>query len=270
MTDPAGFKTFADDVVLTASEINGYLMQGILVFDDSSARDTALSGSLAEGRYCYLKDTNTTYVYTGSSWEAVTGSSSPTVSGTTGSPSTGTGKAGRDMYTWTGNGSITFSVAGTIRLLVVSGGRGGTGSTVNSGGGGGVVDLVDFWVEAGAYTVTVGAAGVYNTATGAGNGGTSSFAKSPLTAQAAAAAVGSNNVGNANNSANSIGVLTDISGSSVGYGGAGWSSTNTANYDSTYGGALQATTPARANSGGGGNEVGPSGDGAAGCVIVLV
>ncbi len=66
MTNPAGFKTFANDVILTATEINGYLMQGILVFNDSAARDTALSGSLAEGRFCYLKDTNVTYVYSGS------------------------------------------------------------------------------------------------------------------------------------------------------------------------------------------------------------
>jgi hypothetical protein len=264
VTDPAGFKTFADDVVLTASEINGYLMQGILVFADAAARDTALSGSLAEGRFCFLKSDNTTYVYDGATWQAVTGgSAAPTVSGTTGSPSTGTGKAGRAMYTWTSNGSITFSVAGTIRVLIVAGGRGGSGGTTNSGGGGEVVDLLEFYVEAATYDVTVGAGGTYPS----GTGGNSSVVRRNINL----GAVGSSsaNTGNNNYSANSVGVLTDISGSSVGYGGAGESDTNAGNYSATYGGADAGVALARANSGGGGNEYG-AGTGAAGKVIVLV
>lgn len=263
MTDPAGFKDFADDTIIPASEINGYLMQGILVFDDSSARDTALSGHLREGRYCYLKSDDTTYVYTGSAWDAVTGSASPTVSGTTGSPSTGTGKSGRGMYTYTGNGSITFSSVGTIRLLVVGGGRGGSGSTTNSGGGGEVVDILEFSVEAATYNITIAAGGTYPN----GTGGNSNFVRRGITLAGEGGSTA--NTGNKGYSANSLGLLTDISGSSVGYGGAGWSTTNTANYDSAYGGAQQVSTLARANSGGGGNEVG-AGTGAGGIVIVLV
>jgi hypothetical protein len=71
MTLPAGFKTFVDDTVLPADEINGYLMQGILVFDDASDRDTALVGNLREGQYAYLKSDNTTYVYSGTTWNRV-------------------------------------------------------------------------------------------------------------------------------------------------------------------------------------------------------
>jgi hypothetical protein len=60
MTLPQGFKTFTDGTVLTADEINGYLQQGILVFDDASERTTALTGNLREGMYSYLKSDNTT------------------------------------------------------------------------------------------------------------------------------------------------------------------------------------------------------------------
>lgn len=264
MTDPTGFKTFADDVVLPATEINGYLMQGILVFDDSSARDTALSGNLREGRYCYLKDSNSTFVYDGATWQAVTGgSAAPTVSGTTGSPSTGTGKDGRDLYTYNANGSITFSVAGTIRLVIVGGGKGGSGGTTNSGGGGEVVDLLEYYVDAGTYNISIAAGGTYPN----GNGGSSNFTRRGITLAAEGGSTA--NTGNKGYSADSTGVLTDISGSSVGYGGAGWSTTNTANYSNVYGGAEQVTNLARANSGGGGNEVG-AGTGAGGRVLVLV
>jgi len=42
-----GFKTFNTGDVLTASEVNGYLMQGILVFADTAARDAAITSPQA-------------------------------------------------------------------------------------------------------------------------------------------------------------------------------------------------------------------------------
>jgi hypothetical protein len=71
MTLPIGYKTFVDDVVLPADEINGYLMQGILVFTDASDRDTSLVGNLREGQYAYLQSDKTTYVYSGTAWQRV-------------------------------------------------------------------------------------------------------------------------------------------------------------------------------------------------------
>jgi hypothetical protein len=71
MTLPQGFKTFSDGLVLTADEINGYLQQGILVFDDASARTTAMTGNLREGQYSYLKSDKSTSVYTGNAWVRV-------------------------------------------------------------------------------------------------------------------------------------------------------------------------------------------------------
>jgi hypothetical protein len=67
-----GFKTFATGDVLTAADTNGYLMQGVWVFADATARDAAVT-SPQEGNFCYLKDTNVTQYYTGSAWAAVGG-----------------------------------------------------------------------------------------------------------------------------------------------------------------------------------------------------
>ena len=192
----------------------------------------------------------------------VSGSAGATVSGTTGSPTTGTGKDGKALYTWTANGSVTFSAAGIVRVVAVSGGKGGSGAVANSGSGGEIQDY-SFIVEATTYTVTIGAGGAYQ-----GNGGASSFVlTNKLSVRPNAATT--NDTGNANKNTNATGLFTDISNSSVGYGGAGYSTTNAATYNSTYGGAQQTTTLARANSGGGGNEVG-AGTGAAGIVMILV
>ncbi len=68
----AGFKTFNTGDVLTASDVNTYLMQQtIMVFNDAAARTTALSGVLAEGMLSYLKDTNAVEKYDGSTWAAI-------------------------------------------------------------------------------------------------------------------------------------------------------------------------------------------------------
>jgi hypothetical protein len=62
-----GFKTFATGDVLSAADVNGYLMQGVLVFADSAERDAEIT-SPEEGQFAYLKDTNVTTYYTGSAW----------------------------------------------------------------------------------------------------------------------------------------------------------------------------------------------------------
>lgn len=65
----AGFKTFASGDVLTASDVNTYIMQQqIMVFADSTARDAAIS-SPSEGMFAFLKDSNKLFFHNGSSWE---------------------------------------------------------------------------------------------------------------------------------------------------------------------------------------------------------
>jgi hypothetical protein len=62
-----GFKDFATGEVLTAADVDGYLMQGVWVFASAAARDAAVT-SPQEGNFAYLKDTNVTTYYTGSTW----------------------------------------------------------------------------------------------------------------------------------------------------------------------------------------------------------
>jgi hypothetical protein len=75
-----GFKDFQTGEVLTAADVDGYLMQGIWVFDDATARDAAVT-SPQEGNACYLKDTNEVLTYSGSTWVAVGGGSPLTTKG---------------------------------------------------------------------------------------------------------------------------------------------------------------------------------------------
>ncbi len=65
------YKLFASGDVLTASDVNSYIMkQTVMVFADASARTTALSGVLAAGMVSYLTGTNSLETYNGSAWTA--------------------------------------------------------------------------------------------------------------------------------------------------------------------------------------------------------
>ena len=64
-----GFKTFNTGDVLSASDVNGYLMQGVLVFADATARDAAIT-SPQEGQFAYTKNNDSLWYYSGSAWVA--------------------------------------------------------------------------------------------------------------------------------------------------------------------------------------------------------
>jgi hypothetical protein len=64
-----GFKTFTTGEVLTAGDVNGYLMQGINVFTNSTARDAAITAP-AEGQFAFTKDNNSLWYYDGAAWVA--------------------------------------------------------------------------------------------------------------------------------------------------------------------------------------------------------
>lgn len=60
---PSGFKTFATGEVLTASDVNNYLMeQSICVFADASARDAAIT-SPEDGQFVFLTGSTTLQFY---------------------------------------------------------------------------------------------------------------------------------------------------------------------------------------------------------------
>ena len=67
----AGFKTFAVGEVLTATNVNTYLMQQtVMVFADASARSTAIT-SPSEGMVTYLSDSNSLWYYSGTAWTEI-------------------------------------------------------------------------------------------------------------------------------------------------------------------------------------------------------
>lgn len=80
-----GFKTFTAGSVLTASDVNAYLMQGVLVFTNEAARDAAITAP-QEGMVAYLTSpsvpaatggttalpTGVRTIYNGTNWVCVT------------------------------------------------------------------------------------------------------------------------------------------------------------------------------------------------------
>lgn len=72
-----GTKSFTAGEVLTAANVNQYLMRGVKVFADAATRTAAYGGAgeptLEEGEVSYLMDTNSIEVYDGSAWIGVGG-----------------------------------------------------------------------------------------------------------------------------------------------------------------------------------------------------
>ena len=122
-----GFKDFTTGEVLTAADVDGYLMQGVWVFASAAARDAAVT-SPQEGNFAYLKDTNTTTYYTGSAWTNLD---------TTGmvNPMTTTGDT---IYSSSGSTPARLGIGSTGQVLTVSG---GVPSWASPAGGGGLTLL---------------------------------------------------------------------------------------------------------------------------------
>lgn len=118
-----GFKTFATGDVLTAADTNGYLMQGVWVFADATARDAAVT-SPQEGNMCYLKSTDTVQYYSGSAWTAVSGGST--------SPLTTKG----DIWGYsTTNARVPVGTNGQVLTADSTNANGVAWATPSSGGG---------------------------------------------------------------------------------------------------------------------------------------
>ena len=153
----AGFKTFGVGDVLTASDVNTYLMeQAVMAFADSGARGSAI-GTATEGMVSYLADTDAVEVYDGSAWTAVGGGGGFTAS---------TAITATDA-SW----SVPTLADPVVKVTVVGGGGGGGQGRPSSGtgGAGSAGGSSSFACSAGTATAAGGAAGVaYN------NGGSQS------------------------------------------------------------------------------------------------
>ena len=67
----AGFKTFVDGDILTAAEVNTYLMeQSVMVFASAAARTTAIAAP-SEGMVTYRTDNNIIEYYDGAAWQPI-------------------------------------------------------------------------------------------------------------------------------------------------------------------------------------------------------
>jgi hypothetical protein len=65
----AGFKTFSNGQILTAGDVQSYMMeQQIMVFANAGERDTTIL-SPSEGMFAFLKDINRLTVFT-NSWRS--------------------------------------------------------------------------------------------------------------------------------------------------------------------------------------------------------
>lgn len=111
-----GFKTFTTGEVLTAANVNGYLMQGILVFANATARDAAIT-SPQEGQACYLKDTNAVQTYSGTAWVAVGGAGGITSANNTVTTSQSTTSS---SYTDLSTSQAVTLTTGTKVMVIVS------------------------------------------------------------------------------------------------------------------------------------------------------
>ena len=143
------------------------------------------------------------------------------------------------------DGTFTVPAGGTARILLVGGGGAGGTDCGGGGGAGGFVEVSNVLLQAGTYTVAVGAGGQpAGSGYAGGNGG-----DTVLTFGGAA-------------------LYTAVGGG----GGAGWSKKSAASGGSggggTQGGAGGAGTPGQGNAGGKGTSNGPQGGGGAGAAAV--
>jgi ribosomal protein L35AE/L33A len=133
-----GFKTFTAGAVLTASDVNAYLMQGVLVFANETARNaiTAQKGQVcivntnssitATGAATYVPGA-VLYVYNGSTWVcmsdvgAYTGNQGTTTSTTFTASLSGTPGTNPSVTIPTGTSALV-TVSGTILESIASNG----------------------------------------------------------------------------------------------------------------------------------------------------
>lgn len=110
----AGAKLFVSGDVLTAAQVNTYLMdQAVMVFASTSARDAAFGGAgeptVAEGMFAYTSDTNTLWLYDGAAWVSAINAASlngvgnwtsytPVLTATVTNPTLGTGSVVSAAY----------------------------------------------------------------------------------------------------------------------------------------------------------------------------
>jgi hypothetical protein len=124
----AGFRTFAAGEVLTAANVNTYLMQqSITTFAGTAARSSAIT-SPSEGQFAYLSDTDQLSYYTGSAWVTAPGARplliapeervNVTASTATGTVTLNTATDSVTYYTANASANFTINLRGNASLTM--------------------------------------------------------------------------------------------------------------------------------------------------------
>jgi hypothetical protein len=134
-------KVFTAGEVLTAADVNSFLMdQSVMTFAGTAARGSAI-GTASEGMLSYLEDSNSYQYWNGSSWVGLTGGSNETI---TTAYTAVAGNAGGFLYS-TSSSAVTVTITDVFaisdRVDIIRDGAGtvtiAAGSGVTGWGGAG-------------------------------------------------------------------------------------------------------------------------------------
>lgn len=284
-----GRKTWSAGDILTAADLNGYVMdQAVMNFAGTAARASAIP-TPTEGMVSHIGG-GTVQVYNGTAWVALGGVPNANFSDAATGTYTDAGGTAWKYITYTASGTLTVTTAGFADILVIGGG--GAGGRVGGGGGaGGYLDVTNAYLPSGSLTITVGAGGVSGTSAdnrvssngnssrvgsfygvGGGCGGSLTSGQNGGSGGGAAAFVSTAGSGGSGDSGQGNNGGANSNAGNYGGGGGGGASGVGANGTTTAGGnggngtasSITGSSVTRAGGGGGGSYGGTAGTGGTG------